>query len=773
MAEGRATRRARGQRKSYNIDPLAGLELEDGSDGEARGEEEANGGAVDDGVSSDEFEMGQEEEDADEFMEEDGMAGEDEDDDDGSAESVGDAASEADEGGVSVPKRRSAAAASTAKAPTERGKKKKKKGPERPSKKNAFGKGSMIQWRSQSHRIATAVKIRQRGVDEWMPAGQAIRFKMYFGPTVEDIYPALQTRDYFKFQEIFPSRSQGSLMRSFYLAEDARMKEIKITREWYKNSGQAAFSSGQQTQILTGEEWKPYMYNTGPETMDLLMGDATAPKLYTLKKGEFMKAAEPFAPNTNRRGWIFNLGARIHEAQWAPNEEGRTQYLAVAVEQKSTKKSPDMFENSSAPAFTATGTFPASIQIWAFESLENGDMDPEKAPRLEHVICTDWGAPKRLAWSPIGPDDEAVHRYDENGEVVRLGLLAGIWSDGKLRIIDISFQKPETGTFQTVYTHYSQAAFDVDFPDTIPTNISWLSGTSIAAATAAGNVAVWSLNRPGVFIPSNTTNDNSSPKPWLYSQLSDTYILSLSSGYPSRPNFLSITTGDGFSRLIDLRSPNVDSCTSARTRMLISSQAWHEHTQTWIMADEYYMLKHASLRRYYANSYTMKLDSSLVCCATSPVQPCILIGGADGTVAASNPTGKIINTKNPVWQQTWFKHEYRPPVEHVLRGIQHPPLHEDATSSSTSIPVNENDPVPQSVLDKPLTRITEGYTPQKVTTAARDETEQRAREGGNLIAIFEERSAVTKLAWNPNLKFGTWAVAGTHNGYLRVEDLSV
>ena len=54
----------------------------------------------------------------------------------------------------------------------------------------------------------------------------------------------------------------------------------------------------------------------------------------------------------------------------------------------------------------------------------------------------------------------------------------------------------------------------------------------------------------------------------------------------------------------------------------------------------------------------------------------------------------------------------------------------------------------------------------------KDEQEtQKVTDTNKLVTIFEENSAITKVAWNPNLKFGTWAVAGTYGGYLRVEDL--
>jgi transcription factor C subunit 6 len=662
---------------------------------------------------------------------------------------------------------------------------KRKKGPNGPFMEGS-GKFKTGHGRSKTRSIPMGenVKIRQRILQEGTRGGQEARLKASFGPTHEDIYPVLQTRDYWKDQAALPSRSEGNLRRSFFVPEDAHEKEVRNTRVWYADAGQKTFAAGQETRALTEEEGRPYMANEGSGTMDLLMGDIKEPKLYTVEKGRYMSLSTPFPPKSARRGWMFYLGTRIQEVQWAPNEKGPTQYLAVAVEQKRPDKPKHKpLENPHAPAFTATKPFPASIQIWAFDSKNNGDMDPSKQPRLEHVICTDWGAPKAFRWWPVGARDTVVRTTDD-GEMVRLGLLAGIWSDGHLRILDVSFQKPGPDVRISPYVHYPRAAFDVVIPDTIPTCVQWLSGTSLAVATASGNLAVWSLNRPGAFPSPKTKTKHFTPKPWLYKQIADTYILSLASGYPSHPHMLSITTGDGFARLFDLRSPSIDSCFAARGRMLVGQQAWHEQTQSFVMVDEYYLLKHSSLRRFYGNILTMRIDASLLCVATSPVQPCILIGGSDGMVSASNTIRKVLNSKDSPWQQPWFQHEWRRPIsELALREkptqsqSQKSPGQKQTSSASAKIPNGVFPPEPSasvhpSTLAKPLTRITEGYKTHRVGITFPDDS-KRYKEGAKFLTIFEEMSAVSRVGWNPNLRFGTWAVAGTNSGYLRVEDVGL
>jgi transcription factor C subunit 6 len=76
------------------------------------------------------------------------------------------------------------------------------------------------------------------------------------------------------------------------------------------------------------------------------------------------------------------------------------------------------------------------------------------------------------------------------------------------------------------------------------------------------------------------------------------------------------------------------------------------------------------------------------------------------------------------------------------------------------------------VLSQPLTRITEGFKGVQQGMQYPEDT-KRYKEGAKYLTTYEGESAISRLAWNPNLKFGTWAVVGTNSGYLRVEDLGV
>jgi transcription factor C subunit 6 len=612
-------------------------------------------------------------------------------------------------------------------------------------------------------------KLRNRGLADFSKSGgQEVRLKDLFGPALSDLKPILKTRDEWRLQETLPL-CDGGLKRSYFESIEAREKEEKLMQTWYANTGRKDFASGQKSSVLSPEEGAKYMINDGAEPLNVLMGTTTKPRLHTCQKNTFVNVADAFEDKVGRRGWLLNLGSRIQDAQWMTNEYGSTQYLAVAVEQKDTVRPSAPMEQPTAPAFSATRPFAASIQIWAFESTKKHAMDTSREPRLALVICTDWGAPKQLRWSPIEPHDRSAPPDED--DAANVGLLASIWSDGRARVLNIEIPRSKTESTEPTFVHFSQAAFDISIPQTIPTCLQWLSGSSLAVGTAAGTLAIWTLTRPGTL--STTSAGGSSPRPWFYKQIGDTYVLTLLSGWPSQPQFISASTADGFARLYDIRSPEADTVASVRGRVLVVTQAWHEHTQSFIMPDEHYILKHNPIRRFIHNIYSARAESSIVRVAASPVHPGVLVGGANGAVFATNPVGRIVNTKIVSWQQNWFVHEWRPPLDKMVvkPASQDTKMHDAEVQEGA----DSNAPqVPPSVLSKPMVRITEGYRATQPGIAFSVTSKKKPEnENSTLITIFEEQSAISALAWNPNLKFGTWAVAGMNSGLLRVEDIGV
>ncbi|USP73809.1 hypothetical protein yc1106_01083 [Curvularia clavata] len=638
-----------------------------------------------------------------------------------------------------------------------------------------FSKGRGVKVRD----VDSENKLRTRGIPDFdKVGGHEPRLKNLFGPDGHHLKPVLSSRDYWNAQETFPIRKPAnghfkSLRRSFFEKQGAREKENQMMKEWYGRDGRHAFKAAQLNKKLSPNEAKGYMRTAGPESLNVLTGPVTAPRVDALGKGTHLNIAQSFPNNSSRRGWIFNLGSRVQDAQWATKEDSRTQYLAVAVEQQPTgEEQPKPMEQPKAPAFSATEPYPASIQIWAFEATDEGELDASKEPRLELVICADWGAPKQLRWGPVAATNTDVE-FDIENET-HIGILAVICSDGHVRILDLCAPKRQLQDDETTtYLHFSRAAFEVSIPQTVPSCLHWLSGTTLAVATAAGTVAIWSLDQPGTLSTSHTNEHY--PRPWFYQQLADTFILTISSAWPSNPQFLSISTADGFARLFDLRGPNADTTASIRGRTLCLTQAWHEHTQSFVMPDEHYILRHTPIRRYYHNLYSMRLENTITRVATSPVHPGVLVGGTDGDVQTSNPVSRIANYKVVPWQQKWFVHEWRGPVGRML--VKPSTENADVDMSedvAASVEQGTSAALPKDTFTQPLVRISEGYKSVQTGIAHSAVSKRKGNpEIGRSISIFEEQSAITALAWNPNLKYGTWAVAGMGSGLLRVEDVGI
>jgi transcription factor C subunit 6 len=148
---------------------------------------------------------------------------------------------------------------------------------------------------------------------------------------------------------------------------------------------------------------------------------------------------------------------------------------------------------------------------------------------------------------------------------------------------------------------------------------------------------------------------------------------------------------------------------------------------------------------------------------------------------------RITNYKIMPWQQKWFVHEWRGPMDRMLvkptggvdvtmteDGPVEQPNEDSTPELQAGEPASEAKKVPQEVLSQPLVRITEGYKAGQTGIAHSTSTTRKGNpEVGRSISIFEEQTAITALAWNPNLKFGTWAVAGMGSGLLRVEDVGI
>ncbi|KAI9714072.1 MAG: hypothetical protein M1812_006519 [Candelaria pacifica] len=613
----------------------------------------------------------------------------------------------------------------------------------------------------------TQDRLHSRGVPEtWKFASKWDIYKYMLGTGTEDLANFVLARDKWGNEPTLPKREvneygSGGFGHSFSHTEPKRDMEATKGWDWYyEHGGKEQFAARQSTCVLAPEEGLDYMPKPKKPEQSVLMGPNNKENLHKVKTGGTLSVSEVWKEATThgskprsstgirkgrREGWMLNVGTSVKSLGWAPNQTGVTQYLAIStfslVNEKATKTSSAPQEPTIAPAYAPSTPSPACIQIWAFRAStvpgREGWMDLSQPPELRYVICTDWGPVKHLSWCPVPRN----FRNAVDDGIVDLGLLGGIWGDGKARVLDI--QCPSSWGAKTVYCRYSQACFESIPPETICTSIHWLSGSDIGAGCANGFVALWNISEmPPSGPPDTTASDTTTPglkhpysRPWFYQLIHQTYILSLKTAYPSHPHFLITSSMDGYLRLTDLRAPDVDYVYSIRSRIGADSIVWCDPMQCILVNEENNFVKAFPLRRFFTSVGVARLSSPVSSLASGIAHPMLLAGCSDGSVVAVNPIRRILNSKIPYYQQTWFQHDW------TRKG--------DGCS-----------------------RISEGFKVESPSLTKTTDGDGKSREGAVQATIYEEPARITQVAWNPNLEYGGWAAAGMGTGLIRVEDLA-
>jgi transcription factor C subunit 6 len=549
----------------------------------------------------------------------------------------------------------------------------------------------------------------------------------------------------------------GGMHKSFFINNEPSMETMES--QWWANSnGRNVIRHRQSLDTLNEDSAAVHMPEKRSREASLIVGPHYSPTHLKLMPGRgiplkdiWKREAGEADPrdlmSNHKRGFIFNLGAKVQCLDWSPNQDGAYQYLAAScLPQRQAPYEP--FESPHAPAFHPRPSHTSSFQIWRFHMTSDGGMDLDVLPHLDAVLCTEWGDAKMLKWCPTSYQSHMQSDEDHPG------VLAGVWSDGTLRILDVDLSQDMD---ETRYLRVERAAFKARPPDTICTCLTWVSSTRIAAGCANGCIAVWDLDL--AWQPSS-----SNPRPSIYSNVSATYILSIATCHPSHPHLLLTGSMSGFTSVTDLSrfgqslTSQANTVFGSRARMGLPLLIWHDFGQIAIQAEDNTTVKGSTLRRFFAGIALAKGKSNATSIANSPCHPSILIGCANGDVFATNPLNKVVDAgRSETWQQMWFTHEWRrPSVEQLTSG--------QIDLSAEKIAHEPNG----------ISRLTEGFKAELQSLGDGRSGQKHNRHFGTAFTtVYEEQSAITALAWNPNPHVGGWAAAGMGDGLLRVEDISI
>lgn len=601
------------------------------------------------------------------------------------------------------------------------------------------------------------------------------------GANTDDVTNFLKARDKWADNVTLPSqhsdgRGHGGMSGPFSHTLKQRRMEATVGWDWYYlEGGRAWFETNQITRILSASEGAVYLPNPIFSTRNLLMGPYGRQKLFlipflqSLNIGEAWSQA--FTSNTasangsieqtarkRQDGWTLNVGTSVQCLEWVPNQSTNTQYLAISTLQASASVSKDSPET--APAYTPSPG-PSYIQVWKIVARRFRN-DPHLPPELRLTICNEWGHAKEFKWCPTPRDA----REQDAKHQLSLGLLAGVFADGYVRVLDVSLD--EQSESEPSYVEYKSAAFAAKPTDAICTCVTWLSASDIAVGCSNGYVAIWNiyplLNADRTGHADTIPTSGAMPAPYFYETIHSSYIVAIVSAYPSHPNLVCTSSSSGYLRLTDIRSPASDYVLSPRVHWAPSTIRYCAALSCFITPDEGGMIKGLPLRRFWSQFGFVKGDSEVTSLALGHAHTSILVGFADGTLLASNLTQRFLMARSKamlqqkVWRHEWARSKVDANDNHNNEGEGE--AHERRQSQGTSR-ITEGYKVEDAILapmltdlnKKEMTRI--GIVPYMYTTT------------------YDEETAVRSINWNPNEAWGGWAASGMGSGLVRIENLAV
>ncbi|KAI5306870.1 hypothetical protein KEM55_008471, partial [Ascosphaera atra] len=169
------------------------------------------------------------------------------------------------------------------------------------------------------------------------------------------------------------------------------------------------------------------------------------------------------------------------------------------------------------------------------------------------------------------------------------------------------------------------------------------------------------------------------------------------------------------------------------------------HLQSFVSTDDVDLLRVLPFRRFISPITIARAYCPVSAYSPgSTHHPIILYANTGGTVFATNPFSRMLHQKGKHFQQAWFNHEWTAGPN------------PDGNSKHAG-----------------AVRFIDGYKAEAPSLLQRGTPDKQQAARHTNVTIFEEKTAVTAVAWNPNGECAGWAAAGMGSGLVRVEDLSI
>ncbi|PIG83426.1 transcription factor TFIIIC complex subunit Tfc6 [Aspergillus arachidicola] len=540
--------------------------------------------------------------------------------------------------------------------------------------------------------------------------------------------------------------------------EDMKRERTRGWDWYYDGDVGERFRKRQRLEAITEKEvYQKFIPQAKEKKHTVLIGPVDDQKVFTLGHHESFNFGEAFGetkvkakakPSTGgklkgkasaqedstgrtrktREGWVINVGQKVQCMAWAPNQPGLTQYLAVSTPISKGEKEmyADPFKDRGARAFRPSPPYPCALQLWMFKAEREESLtkhiDMNFKPKLRLALCTNWGDLRRMAWCPVRRDPR---EEDDDDSLKSVGLLAGIWGDGYVRVLDIKLSR-EPNKAEYFPSLRSEATIDSVY---------------MFNMALSERYRCWLCQRVRRYLEHCAFADSpSNPFPYFYQPIHSTYVLNLASAYPTNAHLITTTSMDGETRLWSVLDPQTDTVESNRMRVGSPYLTYSPLLHSFLSSDENDFARLLAVRRFYTTTAVARFPSTVSSLAPCSVwHPSVMYGCTSGAVVATNPLRRLLHVKEKQWQQTWFTHEW-------ARG-------DDAS-------------------DPGISRFHDGYRAESISLLRNMMGDRKMVNGVMMITIYEEGTHVTALSWNPNQACAGWASAGMGCGLIRVEDLA-
>ena len=303
-----------------------------------------------------------------------------------------------------------------------------------------------------------------RGI-HWNGKTKEAHVKYLVGTNPQDMADFVRARDKWVQLATLPTRvpdqyGTGGMALPVASSESSRSTQASADWDWYYcQGGKRKMEERQRVCSLSLNDSSRYVL-WSQRQHSFLMGPYGNQTVHSLASLETLSIPDAWSSTsvprahsnkekvttTERNGWMLNAGAKVSCLDWAPNHPSHIQYLAISISQSPP---PDTKQHT---PFEPSESYSTSFQLWAFQAANTpgskGMMDMTRAPELAQIVCTDWGALRQFRWCPAPRE---AHDSDEQGRT-HVGLLAGVWSDAYVRVLDIQLENVRSSP--SIYSKY-------------------------------------------------------------------------------------------------------------------------------------------------------------------------------------------------------------------------------------------------------------------------------------------------------------------------------